>query len=92
MDSSAARLLNILVGNNDATPVIETHFPAPEILFEDDCVAAVGGSDFGAELDGEGVENWRSFVAHQGSTLRFTKKIAGNRCYIAIQDGIKVDE
>ena len=78
MDKTAARLLNILLGNKDHSAVIEAHFPAPEIVFENDCVAAVGGAEFGAELDGKYVENWRSFIAPKGSVLRFTKKITGS--------------
>lgn len=92
MDRSAARLVNILLGNDDNAPVIEAHFPAPEIVFESDCVAAIGGAEFGAELDGQPVDNWRSFVAYRGSKLRFAKKLSGTRCYIAVQSGFKADE
>lgn len=91
MDQVAARLVNVLLGNDDNAAVIEAHFPAPEIVFDADCIAAVGGAEFGPELDGEPVENWRSFVAKKGSVLRFTAKIGGNRCYIAVQGGFEVD-
>lgn len=92
MDQTAARLLNILLGNDDKAPVIEAHFPAPDIVFESDCVVAVGGAEFGAELDGEAIDNWHLFLAEKDSTLRFTNKVAGNRCYVAVRGGFKVDE
>ncbi len=92
MDQAATRLLNILVGNADNDPVLEMHFPAPEIVFDSDCVLALGGADFSASIDGIPVENWRSYFAHAGSTLRFDKKMLGNRCYLAVNGGLKVDE
>lgn len=92
MDQAAARLVNILLGNDEHTAVIEAHFPAPEIVFQADCVGAIGGGDFEAVLNGEAVENWRSFIARKDSVLRFSKKVLGNRCYIAFQNGLKVDQ
>ncbi len=92
MDPTAARLINILLGNDDDDAVIEAHFPAPEIVFEDDCIAAIGGGDFGPMLDGVPVENWRSFIAKEGSVLNFAEKIAGNRCCIGVYGGVNVDQ
>jgi antagonist of KipI len=92
MDQTAARLVNILVGNDDGEGVIEMHFPAPHITFEDDTVAAIGGGDFGPVLDDEPIENWRLFLAKKDSILKFTRKESGNRAYLAIRGGLKVDD
>ena len=34
MDRAAARIVNLLVGNDESQPVLEFHFPGPEIVFE----------------------------------------------------------
>ncbi len=91
MDKAAARLANYLVGNDVGAAVLEMHFPAPQIEFEDNTIAAICGADFSAELDGEPVENWRPFFAAKSSALRFTNKVAGNRAYLAVRSGFKCD-
>lgn len=91
MDRTSARLVNILVGNNDNEAVIEMHFPAPEIVFESECVASIGGADFGAHLGEIPLDNWRSFVAKKGDRLRFSQKLSGNRAYLAIRHGLEIE-
>jgi len=92
MDKTAVRLINISIGNDDAEAVLEMHFPAPVLRFEELAVVALGGADFGATLDGEAVENWRPFYARKNQILRFTGKVFGNRVYLAVKGGIKVKE
>ena len=92
MDITAARLLNILLGNDENEAVIEMHFPAAEIVFEKNAVFAIGGADFSAEHTGEPVANWRPYFAEKASTLRFTKKTSGNRAYLAVSGGFKLEK
>ena len=92
MDQTAVRLINILLGNDETQAVIETHFPAPQIVFETNTIFAVGGGNFAPQLDGKAVENWRPIFAKKGSTLKFTGKISGNRAYLAVRGGFKIDE
>lgn len=92
MDRTAARLINILLGNDENEAVIEMHFPAAEIVFEMNAIFAVGGADFSAELDDVPVANWQPYFAPNGATLRFTKKISGNRAYLAVSGGFKFDK
>ncbi len=91
MDKTAARLINILLGNKETEAVIEMHFPAPEILFEKDAIFALGGADFGAKSDDQPIENWRTYFAESGSVLTFNEKLFGNRCYLAIKGGLKIE-
>lgn len=90
MDARAARLINILVGNSEKEAVLEMHFPAPHFLFENAAIVALGGADFGAQLDGTPVENWRPFFVGKSQTLSFTRKISGNRSYLAVKHGFKI--
>ena len=92
MDGAAARLINTLIGNPDGETLLEMHFPAPQIIFEANAFAAIGGGDFSPVLDGEPVENWRPFFAKKGSILKFGGKISGNRAYLAVRGGFKADE
>ena len=92
MDRTAVRLINILLGNDESTAVLEMHFPASEIVFETACTFAVGGADFSPELDQLLIQNWRSYSAEPGSVLRFSQKRLGNRAYLAVSGGFNVDK
>ena len=91
MDATAARLINALLGNDVSDAVIEMHFPAPHIAFEENAIAAIGGAEFSATLDAGAIENWRPFFAPKGSELKFTGKTSGNRVYLAVKGGFKCD-
>ena len=91
MDRTAARLVNVVLGNPESTPVLEMHFPAPEIEFDDDTLFAIGGADFGAEIEGVPIANWTTGFGARGSILRFLNKRSGNRAYLAVTGGMDVD-
>lgn len=91
MDQTAVRLINILLENDENEAVLEMHFPAPEIVFEKAAVFALGGADLAAQIDGKPVENWRLHFVESGSVLKFTKRIFGNRVYLAVKDGFQIE-
>ena len=90
MDTAAARLANILIGNDDSEALLEMHFPAPQILFEEDAIAALCGANLSPDLDGGPVHHWRPFFAPKGATLKFKNKISGNRVYLAVRGGFLI--
>lgn len=92
MDKTAARLINILLGNNENEAVLEVHFPAPQVLFEADAVIALGGADFGGKIGAEKIENWRPVLVKKGNILSFEKKISGNRAYFAVKGGFQIEK
>jgi antagonist of KipI len=92
MDSSAVRLINILLGNDEMQAVLEMHFPTPEIVFEEDAFLALGGADFGAKLDDKFVENWRICFAEKGSVLKFKQKVSGNRAYLSVKGSFEIEK
>ncbi len=92
MDKTAVRLINILLGNCENEPVIEIHFPAPDILFEKDALVALGGADFGAHIGENLIENWQTVFVKKGSVLKFKKRNFGNRAYLAVKDGFKIEK
>jgi len=92
MDKTAVRLINILLDNDEAEAVLEIHFPAPGILFEEDALIALGGAEFGAKFDDKPIENWRPYFIEKNQTLIFTKKVFGNRTYLSIKGGFKIEK
>lgn len=90
MDIAAARLANLVVGNADDEAVIEMHFPAPEIVFEANAIAAISGADLSPAIDGVSLENWRPFFVNKGSTLKFLGKASGNRAYLSVRGGFRI--
>jgi antagonist of KipI len=87
MDPVALRLCNALLGNTDSAFALEMHFPAPEILFENETAFVLGGANFAAQLDGKPISNWRRHTAASGSTLIFRQRVKGSRAYLAVPDG-----
>jgi len=92
MDPMAAKLVNILLGNGDNEAVLEMHFPAPRYLFDADAICAIGGADFAPAVDGSAVDNWRPFFVSKGSVLSLETKRAGNRAYLAVSRGFKIED
>lgn len=90
MDQTAVRLINILLGNDENEAVLEMHFPAPQLVFDENAIAAIGGADFLPELDGSAAGNWRPIFAEKGSVLRFAGKASGNRAYLAVRGGFRL--
>ncbi len=92
MDRCAARLINILLGNDENDAVLEMHFSAAQMVFESDAIFALGGADLGAEIDGEPLDNWRPIFAPKNSTLTFSRKNTGHRAYLAVKGGLKLEK
>ena len=92
MDTAAARLINAALGNDESDAVLEMHFPAAVIEFEADTTIAIGGADFGAEINGEPVRNWTVHQIGKGAVLSFTNRSSGNRAYLALCGGVQADE
>jgi antagonist of KipI len=90
MDRAAARLINLLLGNCDDRPVFELHFPAGEFLFERNVYFAIGGAEFSPELSNKPISNWTVYQASKGDLLRFSKRVLGNRSYVAVKAGFSV--
>ena len=88
MDKVAFQVANNLVGNEPATPVIELHFPAAAFLFETDTMIALSGADFGAMVNDQPIEINQPIWVSRLAILRFTRPVAGARCYLAVRGGL----
>jgi antagonist of KipI len=92
MDHAAARIVNALLGNDENEGVLEMHFPAGEIRFDREAVIAIGGANFSPAIDTESIPNWRTIRVKKNDTIRFASKLKGERTYLAVRGGFKIDD
>ncbi|MBS1918211.1 MAG: biotin-dependent carboxyltransferase family protein [Bacteroidetes bacterium] len=92
MDRFAASVANMLVGNCVDEPVLEVHFPGPQILFEQNALIAITGADFSASLNEELLPLWKPVVVRKNTVLHFPKLNFGARCYISVHGGPCIDK
>jgi antagonist of KipI len=84
MDRFSAALANALLGKEANAPVLELHFPAAQLLLEEDTVIALTGADFGAQLNGKPLLMNHPVAVGANSLLQFTQLREGSRCYLAL--------
>lgn len=87
MDCFAMSIANYLVGNDEDAAVIEIHFPAPEIVFENDAMIAITGANLNAVMDETPVPGWSILLVKKDSVLKFNRPVFGGRAYLAAQGG-----
>jgi antagonist of KipI len=92
MDRLAARLVNMLLGCDENETILEMHFPAPVLRFEEDALIALGGADLAAELNEKPIENWRPVFVQKGDVLSFPARTSGARIYLAVAGGFKTEK
>lgn len=91
MDTAAARIANVIVGNEESAAVLETHYPACEVAFDEETFFSIAGADFDAKLDGTPVRNWSNAIAASGSVLKFNAMVSGSRSYIGVRGGFNTE-
>ena len=92
MDKYAATIANILLGNDPGEAVIEIHFPAPAIFFEQPAMIALSGADFEANINGKPIPINCPVIVNKNVTLQFHSLKNKSRCYLAVHGGMKIDE
>lgn len=92
MDRRAAAIANALVGNKMDEAVIEMHFPAPVILFDQPAVIALGGADFQASIDGHPVPVNHPLIVNENTVLQFHALQNKSRCYLSVAGGFKISK
>ena len=92
MDKYAAAIANILVGNNYNEPVIEIHFPAATIFFEQATIIALSGADFNASINETQIPTNHPVIVNKNTTLQFNSPKNKSHCYLAIRGGMKLSK
>lgn len=90
MDRFAAAAANFLVGNPAGAAVLEMHFPAPQAMFREDALIAIGGADFLATCDDLEIPTWQPVMVKRNTLLHFQKWKWGARAYLAVHGGFSV--
>lgn len=91
MDGFAAQVGNLLVGNCANGPVLEMHFPGPQIMFEQTCMISLTGANFTALIDEVAIPRWQPIVVRRNTVLHFEQLQSGARCYLAVHGGFRAD-
>lgn len=92
IDKYAASIANILVGNNINEPVIEMHFPAASIYFDQATMIALTGADFDATINGQPVPINHPVLINRDTTLQFQSLKNKSHCYLAVKGGMKIEQ
>jgi biotin-dependent carboxylase-like uncharacterized protein len=88
MDTYSHRLANLLVANDAMAATIEVTLIGPEIEVDSATTMAIAGAGFDVECDGVPVNTNVSFATRPGSRVRFGRRQAGARAYLAVAGGI----
>ena len=84
MDRWSARLANRLVGNPDASAVIEVTLIGPRLRLERECAVAITGAEFDVDVGTRAVRPPWSGSVSAGSTIAFGARHTGARAYVSI--------
>lgn len=84
MDRFSSRMVNALLGQSANYPVIECHFPAPQILFTEPAIICIGGADFQPQINDQAVPLYHPVAVAKDAVLKWKGMAAGSRAYIAV--------
>jgi antagonist of KipI len=91
MDLFAYSMANFLAGNFNDEAVIEMHFPAPVILFNQPALIALAGADFEPLINGEKIPLFHPILVNKDSILHFNRIHNGARVYLAVNGGFDIE-
>lgn len=90
LDAFAARVANLVVGNEDNDAVLEMAQTGPDLLFTRDTLVAWTGGDFAATVGGQPLPRDRAVRVAAGETVSFGVARSGLRAWLAVAGGIDV--
>jgi antagonist of KipI len=91
MDTYATAISNALVGNEAHLPVLEMHFPGPQLLFEKPALIALCGANMNPQAVNRPLPMWQPVLVQKNTVIYFDQKIWGERTYLAIHGGFKIE-
>ena len=90
LDAFAARVANLILGNDDNAAVLEMAQTGPELRFEQDALVAWCGADFEAHIGNQPLPPERAVRVAAGETITFGFPKSGLRAWLAVAGGIEV--
>lgn len=92
LDTRAAVLANLLVGNPDGAAVLEMTFCGATLEILSPCTLALCGATMDVKVNGASVPCWQSFAVSSGDVVAVGMASSGCRGYLAVSGGIDVPE
>jgi len=87
MHVAALQTANALVCNPPNEAVLEMHFPAANILFNQPALIALTGADFTATINQQPIPINTPIAVGKGVELKCTKPLSGARTYLSVSGG-----
>ena len=84
MDRQAARVANLLLGNDENDALLEVTLTGPELKFLRDTWIAVTGAEVA------GVPGWRPWKVTAGQVVSLAELTRGARAYVAVAGGLDI--
>jgi antagonist of KipI len=91
MDTFSHRLANALVGNSHDAATLEITLIGPELEFNAPAMVAVCGAEFEVTSNGQRIAASSSTMIPGGTALRFGRRRAGARAYLAVAGGVRTE-
>ena len=92
LDAFACRVANLLVGNPEASAVLEITVTGPVLDVLAAADIALTGAEMGMTVNGNPVAGWRAFRVKPGDVIRIPRALRGCRSCLAVTGGIAVPE
>lgn len=92
MDRTAAKLANIVLGNDENEAVLEMTLVGPSLKFTEDAVISVFGADMSPTIYRHSVPHGKPIQIKKDEILTFGAAKKGMRCYLAVKDGFAIPE
>ncbi|MCU1259488.1 MAG: hypothetical protein JWO80_2373 [Bryobacterales bacterium] len=89
-DPIALRVGNLLLGNTENAAGLEMTLQGGRYLFPEGAMISLGGSDFGATVDGSPVPVWVPREVMPGQVLTVGRSQSGARAYLCVRGGVAV--
>jgi len=90
MDVFSARLANCLLAKPMNAAVIEMHFPAPVIRFNEAAIVCITGANFSPTINEKEIQINRPLLINKGTIIRFKKVLSGARSYLSVLNNFTV--
>ena len=90
LDGFAARVLNLITGNDENSAMLEMAQTGPELQFDRACLIAWGGGDFEARIGRVPFPRDRAVRVAPGEIVTFGVARSGLRAWLAVSGGIEV--
>jgi antagonist of KipI len=91
MDRFSAQLANALLGKRLQAPVLEIHFPSPQIKFEKETIICITGGHFSPTINGKEIPLHHPIAVSKNAVLKFERSQTGARCYVALWQELQMD-